>query len=329
MNFGIIGLGSIAAKFAKGINKTRGAYLYACASRSIEKSEAFAMRFRADKAYGSYEELINDRNVDAVYIALPHPFHCEWSVKAMEQGKHVLCEKPCGISADEVRKMVGTARENKVYFAEGFMYRHHPQTFKLYDVITDKVLGDIKHIKASFGFPFLYSDPVPERIIRKDLGGGGIFDVGCYPLSYVRMILNMIEGGLTEPVFFQGVGVVNEDDIDMHTDAVMKFENGITATISTSIDSTQPNMCVIYGTKGYLSIKEPYTCGINKNTPVMTAHLLDGNMKRYYINADYLYTYEIESLIKYCDVGECPYITHQDSINNAEWIDLWQKQIRE
>ncbi|MBQ7258085.1 MAG: Gfo/Idh/MocA family oxidoreductase [Abditibacteriota bacterium] len=329
MKFGIIGLGAIASKFTKGIHRAKGANLYAVASRDVKKAKLFAKNNHVDIAYGSYEELLEDNTVEAVYIAVPHPFHYKWSMEAIKHKKHVICEKPCGMNEQEVKEMVEAAKKAKVYFAEGFMYRMHPQTFAIIKAMNSGVIGDIKHITASFGYPFMSLEEIPERIYKKELGGGGILDVGCYPLSYTRMLVSAIEDKLTEPTEFHATGYVNEEDVDMHTDAVMKFPNGITATISCSIDSEQPNSVKIFGTKGYLSIKEPYTATANKNAAIMSCHLFDGKIKRYYEETTNLYSYEVEALIEFVGEGECPYITHQDSINNAHWLDLWQKQIRE
>lgn len=328
MNFGIIGLGTIAQKIAKGINRTNKGVVYAVASTDKEKANYFAYKNKARIAYDSYQDLINDSKVEVVHIALPNHLHYEWTMKAIEQGKHVICEKPCGMNKEEVKKITNFAKEKNVYFAEGFMYKVHPQTFKIIEIIKDDIIGDIKHITSSLGFNYLSMENPPERFLKKELGGGAILSLGCDPLEYIRMILNYTYDKPYEPIEFHSLGEVNEDGIDLRASAIMKFENGITASISTAIDSQLKNDCKIYGTKGILSIKDPFICSISKSSPCMSCELINGSDKKYYIDAKYLYSYEIETLMEYYDLKESHYYSHEDSVNNAHWLDLWREQIK-
>lgn len=327
MNFGIIGLGNIAPKIAKGINRTSKGVLYAVASTDKERADYFAYKGKAKVAYDSYDKLINDHKVEAVHIALPNHLHYEWATKALEQGKHVICEKPCGMNEEEVKKLTSLAKEKNVYFAEGFMYKVHPQTFKILEILKDDIIGEVKHINASLGFNYFSMENPPKRILKKELGGGAILNLGCDPLDFVRMLVSNILDKESEPTQFYSVGEVNEDGIDLHASAIMEFPSNITASISTAIDSQLKNDCKIYGTKGILSIKDPFTCSISKSSPCMSCELINGSDKKYYIDAKYLYSYEIEALMEYYDLKECQYLSYEDSINNAKWLDLWREQV--
>ena len=180
LRWGIISTGAIAGTLARALGKSETSELLAVASRSPEAAARFAAEHAVPRAYASYEQLLADPEVEVVYIATPHPSHAEWAIAAARAKKHILCEKPLAMNEREVRAVVQAAREHDVFLMEAFMYRCHPQTHELVSLIRRGVLGQVKAIHASFGFYGAY--PATSRIVNHELGGGGILDVGCYPV---------------------------------------------------------------------------------------------------------------------------------------------------
>jgi predicted dehydrogenase len=157
--------------------------LLAVASRDLERAQAYAAQNGIERTHGSYEALLADPEVDVVYISLPNNLHVEWSVRAAAAGKHVLCEKPLALSVDDVDRVAEAARQHGVVIAEAFMYRHHPQTLKVIELINEGAIGSLRIVRG--GFTFMLERPGDIRL-RPELGGGSIWDVGCYPISYAR-----------------------------------------------------------------------------------------------------------------------------------------------
>ncbi|MEM5831468.1 MAG: Gfo/Idh/MocA family oxidoreductase, partial [Candidatus Aenigmatarchaeota archaeon] len=176
IKWGILGAGGIAKKFACDLKFSEFGELYAVASRDIKKAEEFAKNFAASKFYGNYEELLKDKEVDVVYISLPHTYHAEWTIKAARNKKHILCEKPLAVNYAQAEAVVYEVKKQNVFLMEAFMYRCHPQIKKLIELLNAKnrTIGDVKHIQASFGFKG-YFDP-QSRLFNQDLAGGGILD---------------------------------------------------------------------------------------------------------------------------------------------------------
>ncbi len=187
--WGIIGTGSIAGAFAEGLSHSATGKLIAVGSRSKESAAKFGGKWGVppEACHASYEALLADDNVQAVYIATPHPLHAEWAIKAAEANKHILCEKPIGLNAYEAAAIIEAAIANDVFLMEAFMYRCAPQTAELIRLIRDeRIIGDVRVIQGSFSFHAGYDEA--SRVLSNDLGGGGILDVGCYPVSMSRLI---------------------------------------------------------------------------------------------------------------------------------------------
>lgn len=187
LRWGILSTGSIAKTYAHSLPQSRTGERVAVGSRSVSAADAFGQKLDVDPSsrHGSYAELIADPTVEAVYIATPHPFHCEWAIKAAEAGKHVLCEKPMAMNHAEAVAMFEAARANSVCMMEAFMYRSHPQIARLIEIIRSGRIGEVRNIQATFGFR-AGADP-KTRILSNALGGGGILDVGCYAVSFARL----------------------------------------------------------------------------------------------------------------------------------------------
>lgn len=186
LRWGIIGTGNIASKFAQQLPFSRTGMLAAVGSRSAASAQAFAQRFGVPHHHGSYEELLADEGVDAVYIATPHPQHARWVMRAAESGKHVLCEKPLAINRAQGAAAIETARRHDVFLMEAYMYRCLPQTDLLVKLVCEGVVGRVHHIQAAAAFAAAFNPN--SRIYANDQAGGGILDVGGYPVSMARLL---------------------------------------------------------------------------------------------------------------------------------------------
>ena len=229
----------------------------AVASRDIEKARAFAELTGIPKVYGSYEDLLADPEIDAIYNPLPNHLHAEWAIKAAAAGKPVLCEKPFTVTSAEARQVVGAFRERGLLVAEAFMYRFHPQTARVVQMVQEGAAGDLRTIHASFTVTI----PNPDANIRfkRETAGGSLFDLGCYPLSYMRLLAG-------EPDFTSATGVLSADGVDLSAGAVLHFPQGITGTFACDMQSFRAQDLDIRGTTGRIRLQTPFS--IPKDQPV-------------------------------------------------------------
>ena len=250
MKWAILGTGNIAAKFATGLVALGGrAELHAVGSRSPEKARDFADRFRAPVT-GDYHAVLADPQVEVVYIALPNQEHARWSILAAQAGKHILCEKPAAMNLRELDSVLAAVRQADVFFMEGFLWRCHPRTRLLRELAEE--LGELRMAHAVFCFDA--GRPLKERLARTDYGGGALMDVGCYPISWLRLF-----GG--EPLELGATATV-EGGVDVQTGGSLRFGAGFLGTFATAVQCEQPTINTLYGERGSLTIHEPW-----RNTP--------------------------------------------------------------
>jgi predicted dehydrogenase/aryl-alcohol dehydrogenase-like predicted oxidoreductase len=328
LNWGILGAGNIAKAFAQGLAASTTGTLIAIGSRSQEKADAFGAELNVPHRHGSYEALLADPDVDAVYIATPHPQHAEWAIKAAEAGKHLLVEKPLGMNAHEASAIVEAAIEHDVFLMEAFMYRAHPQTKRLIELLRSRVVGDVRVIHATFSF---HADFNPDsRIYSNALGGGGILDVGCYPVSMARLIAGVATGkDFAEPTELKAVGHLGATGVDEWAAAVLKFPDDIVALLSTGVAVQQENTVRIDGTGGSIFLPVPWAPArdggtstivvTRKGEPTPQEMIIDAPQQIYGIEADTV----AESVAQ----RRAPSMTPDDSLGNMRTLDAWRKQI--
>lgn len=262
VKWGIIGCGAIAKAFATGLKECKTGKLLAVASRDQAKADQFAADNGAARAYGSYEAILADPDVNAVYIATPHPMHAEWAIKAAQAKKNVLVEKPFALNHAETMAMQEAALANNVMLMEAFMYRCHPQTAKLVELLKERVIGDVKIIQATFSFQSGFNPT--SRLYSNDLAGGGILDVGCYAVSMCRLVAGAAMGKtFADPIEVKGVGGLAETGVDAYAVGVLKFPGNIVATIATGVGINQENIVRIFGTEGRITIPNPWLASRN------------------------------------------------------------------
>ena len=253
LRWGIISTGRIARAFAADLTTSETGRLTAVASRAIDRVTGFG----DVRAHGSYESILADDEVDAVYIATPHPFHARWATAAADAGKHVLCEKPLAMDLAEASAVVDAAQRNGVFLMEAFMYRCHPQAAVLVDLLRSGAIGDVRVIEAvhSFRGP---DDPA-GRLLARELGGGGILDVGCYCMSGARLVAAAALGAdCVEPLDVTGAGHIGDTGVDEWAVATLRFDGGIVAHLSTGVRVDQPPRLAVYGSDGSIVLHAPW-----------------------------------------------------------------------
>lgn len=333
LQWGILGLGSIAKAFARGLTQTSSGNLVAVGSRTRDKALAFGKEWNVPEAkcHGSYEALLADPDVQAVYIATPHPQHAEWAIKAARAKKHLLVEKPIGINAAEAMAMTEAAVVNNVCLMEAFMYRSHPQIAKLVELIKGRAIGDVKLIQASFGFHAGFN---PEaRLFKNVLGGGAILDVGCYAASFARLVAGAAVGqDYADPVEVKGVGHLGASGVDEVAAASLRFANGIVAQISTSVTLSQENQARIFGSEGWIHLPTPWGMGrdaASNTTKIIVHRKGQPQPEEIQVTADRgSYALEADAVARAVAAGKLeadpPAMTHGDTIGNMRTCDQWR-----
>jgi len=253
IRWGIIGCANIAIKSViPAIQQSQTGEVVAIASRGLDKAKATAEQCGIPKAYGSYEELVADDSIDAVYIPLPNHLHLEWTIRAAEAGKHVLCEKPLALTAQEAERMVQACDQAGVLLAEAFMYRHHPRYERIKQVIESGEIGEIRGIRGAFTFSN-EEDKTNVRC-RAEWGGGGIYDVGCYPINAARLLLGLEPEAVTSHAFFSP----EHDNVDMMASGLLEFPGGVALTFDCGMWAYPRNTLEIVGTKGRIEVPNAF-----------------------------------------------------------------------
>lgn len=340
INWGIIGAGSIARVFANGLRFSKTGRLEAIASRTAGKADALADLFDVAKRYNSYEDILADSAIDAVYISTIHPAHLEPVVMAAKAGKHILVEKPIAMNAEEAAKMVDAARANDVFLMEAFMYRCHPQIAKMVELIQDGAIGDVLVVRSTFGYHAGFNPD--SRAYNRELGGGGILDVGCYPASMVRLVAGAAAGKpFLDPVEFKATGVVGPTGVDHYTTATLKFENDVVAEIATAVACNLPPDTVIYGSEGILSVPNPWLpsspcrsarTALPLDTPFPASTLLlhkrGAEPEEITVAVDRdLFSYEADMVGAHIDDRQAPAASWDDTLGNMRTLDAWLAEL--
>ena len=264
INWGIIGLGNIANQFAADLILIEEANLTAVASRDFNKANDFAKQYNCPKAYDSYEALFADDEVDIVYIATPHDSHAELSIRALENGKHVLCEKPMALSYNDAVRMIEASKKYNKFFMEAFWTRFIPSVKEVLEKVNQGIIGDVNYVKSDFNF---YADENEGgRLFDEKLGGGALYDIGVYPLFLSYIMLGIPKGIIAKSIY-------SKNGIDLQTSMILDYEKAQTI-LNASINSKSDMKAVIGGTQGYIQFNAPwhvadgYTLVINNDEEV-------------------------------------------------------------
>ena len=330
LRWGIVGTGNIARQFADGVAGSERGVVTAVASRSSESAQAFAARFGipiAHANYAGYDTILSEPNVDAIYLSLPNSMHAEWTVKALEAGKHVLCEKPMAATAAEVERMFAASERAGRVLIEAFMYRAHPQTAAIVEAIRGGAVGTVKSIRTSFCFRVRQ----PAGNIRFDasLQGGALMDVGCYCVSFSRLIAG------SDPVDVKAIATLHERGVDELTTAILKYANGVTAEFTVGMSLQADNSAHVCGDEGFLSVAWPWKPAAPGTQIVVRGAVpprQDANGAAGPLvapeprvidvpNARPLYGIEADAFAACVFDGATPFVTREESIGNARTIE--------
>ncbi|MYD43575.1 MAG: oxidoreductase [Gammaproteobacteria bacterium] len=315
--WGILATGRIAHTLANAVQNSDHAELVAVGSRSQDNADKFAAEFGGITAYGTYQDLLNASDIDAIYVSTPHPQHVEWTIKALDAGKAVLCEKPMGLNHAEVMAMVHAAQVNHGFLLEAFMYRMHPQTEKIRELLSDDAIGELRHIQANFGF---YSPFNPAtRLWAAELGGGGIMDVGCYPVSMARMIVG------AEPIAVAATGKLAQTGADLYTAALLSFENGVAAQVATGVGQQLDNTVSIYGEKGSIQVSTPWLCPAEWKITLRRA----GEVEELTGSTKPAYVHQVDEVDRCLQAGhvQSTAMDWEDSLGNVAVLDKWREAV--
>jgi predicted dehydrogenase len=327
LSWGILGTGRIAGIFAKQLSQSKTGKLAAVGSRSQASADKFIAEYHVPRGYGTYDALLADSQVQAVYIATPHPSHVEWCLKAAKARKHILCEKPLTLNHTEAVAVVDAARKHDIFLMEAFMYRCHPQTAKLVDLLREKVIGEVRVIHASFGF---HRDFNPEvRLFNNALGGGGILDVGCYTVSASRLVAGIATGKpFADPVEVKGCGHFAPTGVDTWATASLKFPGDILAALSTSVEVQQHNTLRISGSDGSIFVPAPWVQVKDSTTTRLFVQCKGGPQQEIVVESTQpAYAIEADHVAAHIEKRQAPAMSWDDSLGNMQTLDRWRKSI--
>lgn len=321
LRWGVLGYARIAREnLIPAIQRTPNSVFHAIASREEAKLAECRARFKVAKTCRGYDELLHDPEVDAVYIPLPNALHCEWTIKAAERGKHVLCEKPIALNAAECRRMIAACAANRVTLMEAFMYRYTDRTRKVLSVLQSGVLGEIKFVSSTFRF--LLANPASIKL-KPELGGGALYDVGCYPVNFTGMVADEIArsqsgnpngpGTLPESI---SVECVRVNGIDMIASALMKYPSGLMASLNCGFNAQKRIFSEIVGTKGVLEI--PDTFLDNAGTLTLT---VGEERREIAVEPSDRYRLEVEDFADAILHKRMPQLGLDETLRNAEVMD--------
>ena len=304
LRWGLISTARINRALIKPLRASERNELLAVASRSLEKAQAYAAEWDIPQAYGSYQAMLDDPEIDVIYNSLPNSLHTEWTVKALQAGKHVLCEKPLATTLEEVDAMRAAAQSTGMYLAEAFMYRHHPQTLKVKELVDSGILGDVRVIKGDFTFNIRDEGDVR---LNPDLGGGSIWDVGCYPISYMRYIL----GEEPEEVF--GWQLTGKSGVDEVFTGQLRFAGDVFAQFDSGFRSPDRSRFEIVGSEATMVVPQPFK-------PDLDVEILIGKGDEFEsikMPRQELYLGEVEDMADAILSGTPPRISLEDSRGNV------------
>ena len=319
IKWGILGTANICTYGTiPGMKLSESCELYAIAGRNPEKVQKFKEKYGFEVAYNSYEELLHDENIQAVYIPLPNDIHLKWVKEALKNRKHVLCEKPMALNANEATEMFATASEYGVHLMEAYAYLHSPYVASLKTDIESGQIGDVDYIESAF----ITQGYKEDFRLHKELGGGAMYDLGCYCTT---MILTLID---SEPEFVKAVAEFTDLGVDNNTSGIIRFKNGARASFNVGMilgenSNSRFDRLYIHGTKGSIRSDVEYNQAGEVSYKIFTN---DGVIERK-VSVPQNYSLEIENMSRCIMYGDKLHVTPDFSIKNAELIDKVLKDI--
>lgn len=308
LNWGLLSTARINRALMPALRASQRSRLVAVGSREVEKAQAYSEKWQIPRAHGSYEALLADPELDVLYISLPNQMHADWSIRAMRAGKHVLCEKPLALSPAEVDAMADASAKTGRVLAEAFMYRHHAQTLKVQEICRQGRLGKLQLIHAAFTFRL--QRPGDIRL-QTQLGGGSIWDVGCYPISYARLLTG------EEPVEVQGWQELDAGGSDTTFVGQMRFPSGVMAQFDSGFNAPARQFMELVGSEAVLTVPTPFKPGRRETVTLRREDIEESIV----VEGGQLYAGEVEDMEAAVLDGKSPRISLADSRGNVAAIE--------
>jgi predicted dehydrogenase len=306
MRLGLLSTADINRKVIPGAHASEKVELVAVASREQARAETYAREWDIERAYGSYEALLEDEDVDAVYIPLPNTMHREWSIRSLEAGKHVICEKPFSKRPEDVEAAFDASERTGRLLTEAFMYRHNPQTSRLVELVRDGAIGDLRVIRSAFSYALYDTDNIR---LRTDVEGGSLMDVGCYCVSGSRLL-----GGEPESVF--GQATIGPSGTDWVFTGALRFPGDVHALFDCGTSLANRDELEAVGSEGSLYLDDPWHC----HEPVIELRR-DGKSERIELEPVDSYRLELENLAD-AIAGDAPLLLgREDALGQARAIE--------
>ncbi len=312
LRWAILATGSIARQFAEGLLIAEQGELVAVGSRRLETAEAFARQY-GGTPYGSYAEAVADPKVDAVYIATPHHTHAEDTIMVASHGKGILCEKPCTLNMADTERALAAVRDAGVFFMEAFMYRCTPQTHQIRLWLEGEAIGEPVVVQSEFAWRA--DDEWTNFRNQNELGGGGLMDIGCYCVSFSRMVFG------EEPVDGIYISQRNEKSVDWIGSGLLRFSRDRSATFSCGMGYTGQNRAVIYGSKGRIEVDDPWKQRTGSKLRLFVENELVSELSLGVSNAE-LYAHEADAVARAFATGQSTDVPWADTLGQAQTLDL-------
>jgi predicted dehydrogenase len=327
VRWGILGTGKIARIFARSIGQSRTGEAVAVGSRQLETARGFGAEFGVPRSYGSYAAVLDDPEVDVVYVATPHTSHATWTIRAASAGKHVLCEKPLTLNHREAVAVIDAARAGDVFLMEAFAYRCHPQTAKLVELLREGAVGEVRMVDGVFGYD-AGTDP-GNYLLTHDLGGGSILDVGCYTTSMVRLVAGVARGSdRAEPTDVKGSAHIGDRTrVDHYAAASLSFPGGIVARLACAVRVNLGGVVRVFGSDGTITLPSPWLPGRHGRSVLV----VEGRgLKRREVAVDAsrdLYAIEADTVAEFLRDRQAPQVTWEDTLGNMTTLDRWRESV--
>jgi predicted dehydrogenase len=328
LSWGIIGTGAIASDFVTALRGSSRFRVVDVAGSAPDKSRAFAERWGISSGAPTLDHLLRNPEVEAVYVGTPHPMHEEQALACIRAGKHVLCEKPLTVDAASAERLIEAARSAGVFLMEAYMYRCHPLMRELTKRLADGVIGTLRHVRADFGFRA--AGPRTGRLFDPTLGGGGILDVGGYPVSFARLMAGLVEGvPFAEPVQVLGSMSVGPTGVDELASAELVFSSGFTAEVNSAIRHDVGTAVVVYGDAGKVVLPNPWLPRGNRHGLESELTIFrDGRAPENVVVRTREATYAIEAAVVADSLPrtepEWPAMSWADTLGNMRVLDRWR-----
>jgi predicted dehydrogenase len=328
LGWGVIGTGAIASDFTRSLRGSKLCRVVSVCGSAPEKARAFARRWKLPSFSASLPDLLERPDVQAVYVATPHPLHEPHAISCIEAGKHVLCEKPFTLDAAGAERVIDSARRRGTFLMEAFMYRCHPLIEALAAELKAGVIGEVRHVRADFGFSVPRAPS--SRLFNPALGGGAILDVGCYPMSLVRLIAGVVSGEpFAEPVAIRGAGFLGASGVDEIASATLRFASGMTAEVACAVRHHLGTRVVIFGELGRVVLPNPWLPGGERHgrATSLVVHLDGRPPQGIEIRARASsYALEAELVARSLPAQEAPWpaMSWADTLGNMQALDAWR-----